>query len=182
MDLKPNSVEAYLIPIARWQRSLGYNHSLEQFCLTYGRKWETVSTDPLEHGRRRMCFMNAAHLVERSRELVYVEGYACPWELITVHHAWCLAGKEIVDPTWQNPPTADYWGVPFSTEFLLRQLVDRKVYGLLDTNESLIFEKIEPRTFLHSDWADEILSREKDWWMRDWWGGNCHEGASATEG
>jgi hypothetical protein len=78
----------------------------------------------------KQCFVNAAMLALEDDDLVYIEGYAA--SVIPTEHAWCwsLSGKRIVDPTWERGLA--YMGIPFTTDFLRRRLLETGKYGLLD--------------------------------------------------
>lgn len=110
----------------------GYN-SLYDFVSQHGRTW-TPGTKPkgIEWGRIKNCYQNAAELVlyDNRRELIYVEGYAAG--IIPVMHAWCVTPEGVVvDNTWRTPGT-DYFGIPFSREYLRESLLTHEVYGLID--------------------------------------------------
>ncbi len=83
-------------------------------------------------GPMKMCYMNATQEALQNPDRTYVEGY------ITVHgipieHAWTVDKTgQIYDPTI-NPDEniSGYFGVPFSTEYLLQAALKNKVYGLL---------------------------------------------------
>lgn len=109
-----------------------------------GWRYQSVAALVLEHGghwtpqRRpapwtakranRMCFANAGADALAFPELTYVEGYAMPARVhAMVLHAWCvtLYGK-VIDRTWPQAMVehSAYYGVPFSTGFLVRLVKD----------------------------------------------------------
>lgn len=82
------------------------------------------------------CFANAARKALGSPKYLYCEGYAVSEKVgIALPHAWNLDTHTglAVDFTasWHGKGKA-YLGIVFSTEYLIDQLLQYKVYGLLD--------------------------------------------------
>jgi hypothetical protein len=113
---------------------------LEEIVLANGRgmycianRWRDIRRGPL-----RNCFQNATHLAIGNLErFIYAEGYAVrpSLGLVVGEHAWLLDRQNnhsVIDPTWRDTKDGAYLGIPFSTEYLINQLMEHKVYGLLD--------------------------------------------------
>lgn len=102
------------------------------FLLKHGQQWTPAALPPtIKRMTMKLCFFNAAKLAMKHKELTYVEGFGnC---IIPVQHAWCVDAKgNVIDPTWEKPEEATYFGIPFKTDFLKKFLLRSKVYGLLD--------------------------------------------------
>jgi hypothetical protein len=72
------------------------------------------------------CYSNAQSAVVRAvsagREpLTYAEGYACPRTLpYPIQHAWLVDDEgRVVDQTWSHPEECTYFGVLFTTEYIM---------------------------------------------------------------
>jgi hypothetical protein len=106
---------------------------MERFVLrnTVGEMVGVPCTEPT--GKPKMCFMNAAHLAFDAC-LPYVEGYCMSNDIaFPFHHAWCVDGGDIIDPTIKDPTKYRYIGVEIPHDDLRKQLLDNGVYGILDT-------------------------------------------------
>jgi hypothetical protein len=97
--------------------------SAQALVLDQGRAWTpTPLPDELEEHRGvpGHCYEFAARLVDDVPELVYVEGYACPFPGSTwaIPHAWVgrLADGAALDPTWPVPGPA-YYGIPLTAAY-----------------------------------------------------------------
>lgn len=110
---------------------------LARFWLDNGRPF--VPTAATFKGRRRemkQCFQNATLEVLRDPSLTYVEGYVDT--IIPIHHAWVLTPEgDILDPTLRvkgrhGGAPKDYWGIPFSFDYLMDTIRANGVYGLVD--------------------------------------------------
>lgn len=57
------------------------------------------------------CYRNAFKMASRSRgKLRYVEGEATSF--FPTEHAWCIdADNRVIDPTWEDHATVDYFGI-----------------------------------------------------------------------
>jgi hypothetical protein len=115
--------------------------------------WRGIRRGPL-----RNCFQNATHLALCNPErFIYVEGYAVrpSLSLVLGEHAWLLDRQNnhsVIDPTWRDTKDGAYLGIPFSTEYLTTQLMEHKVYGLLDTPWSRWpLRTLPPEAYLHKD-------------------------------
>lgn len=105
--------------------------AVSRFLLRNGRRWG-VGPDTYDgpRGRRGQCYKNAALMALERRELTYVEGLATVVG-VPLSHAWLVDGEgQVIDPTWGDG--AGYFGVAFSTEYLLRCITKNGRYGLLD--------------------------------------------------
>lgn len=108
--------------------------NFESFVLSHGRSFAPRNCPEryrYARGRMKQCFCNAANAAIRDKSLIYVEGFASI--VIPVLHAWCITkdGKT-VELTWRDGDAIGYFGVPFQTAFLHRQLIRNKTYSLLD--------------------------------------------------
>lgn len=85
-----------------------------------------------KRGEMKACYMNAAKLALDNPELTYVEGYGTTKKIqfLPFAHAWCVDKHgNVIDPTWTDGVA--YCGVPVTTDFLRRQLLATKMYGIL---------------------------------------------------
>lgn len=88
-----------------------------------------VKPDWMPWGQKRMCFMNATQLALSDPGMIYVEGFADSG-LIPTEHAWVVDRRGCVfDNTWRSPGVS-YVGVPFTTAFLRRSLLENEYYGV----------------------------------------------------
>ncbi|MCS4088955.1 hypothetical protein [Rhizobium sp. BK176] len=87
------------------------------------------------------CYSNAQSAVVRAvsagrKPLTYAEGYACSGKLAyPIQHAWLVDDEgRVVDQTWSNPEEATYFGVLFTTEYVLEtaEKYRRRYNSLLD--------------------------------------------------
>jgi hypothetical protein len=109
----------------------GSSRAFATFTLEHGQEWQS---QPFPHeypsGIPRRCFGNSQDILFsdawQSDGLVYVEGYACSGSLgfpFPTHHAWLVdAEGRVIDPTWEDPETSTYFGVPFRTEYVARTI------------------------------------------------------------
>lgn len=135
--MKINGIKQYLKVTDHWIRTSGQPFTLDGFVLKYGRgfKWRrSLGAYDFLRGEIRQCYLNAANAAISHPELTYCEGYAS--SLIPVNHAWCLDPQgRVLELTWEEPGS-EYYGIPFKTEFLRRQLLTQKYYGLIDAWQS----------------------------------------------
>lgn len=106
---------------------------LERFILEYGTDYQGAKRPKgVRKHANKQCFKNATHL-HLSSEMPYVEGFAIHERLIPMFHAWCInSNGEVVDPTWRWPERSVYRGVIIPHEMLLKSILTKKVYGVLD--------------------------------------------------
>ena len=113
--------------------------SIEEFVLKNGRHflWQPLPKG-IQFGKYKECFYNAFQLASRYHKFIYVEGYAL--FILPMFHAWCIMEDgTIVDPTWREQhnhnPEPEYYGVPFSLDYVLKTVGGRKRYGVIDNWE-----------------------------------------------
>lgn len=125
--------------------------SFPSFILDHGKEF-SVGDFPrpkgFHKGRDRYCFHNSSKAVLLDPSFVYCEGYATCALGLPVHHAWVVDGSgTVIETTWRDSGLA-YFGVPFSTPFMLKMQELTGLYGILD---SLFFWSIQraslPRSF-----------------------------------
>lgn len=121
----------------------GYKYCcFEEFVIENGRLW-TAQALPSKYRPMavKACYYNAYTMLKRrkSNKLIYCEGYATNY--ITTMHAWLIDENGlVVDPTWENAATAEYYGVPFSRDFVI-ETVERRNKGV--RSEDRIYGVIE---------------------------------------
>lgn len=85
----------------------------------------------------QQCYQNAYELVVACPELTYVEGYALG-SFFPVAHAWTVdEDGRIIDPTWASLDDIDeaaYVGVKFSTEFMVRHILNRQWWSVFESD------------------------------------------------
>jgi len=116
----------YLEVIAGWGL-----RSFEGYVLHNGKAYTDIHSG-VGKGIPRQCFMNAWQMVDILRPaLTYVEGYAVRNGLIPVLHAWTVdVAGTVLDPTWDDGVA--YYGVEFERELVLRTIIARGYYGVID--------------------------------------------------
>ena len=85
-----------------------------------------------KRGPMKMCYMNATKEALDNPDRTYVEGFVSVHG-VPIQHAWTVDKTgQIYDPTI-NPDQgiSGYFGVPFSTDYLLKASLKNGVYGLL---------------------------------------------------
>jgi len=121
-----SEITDYLGDIAGLESS---SRAFARFILDYGKEWESQRfSGGYSAGISRRCFGNAQDILFHeggiADGLVYVEGYACSGSLtfpFPTHHAWLVDPQgRVLDPTWEDPETSTYFGVPFNPEYLRR--------------------------------------------------------------
>jgi hypothetical protein len=145
-DIVANSFEDYLKARAQFSRS-----KFDLWLTEHGCQYEV--DEKTYRGRRmemRQCFANSSRLAIKDRSLTYCEGYISVHG-IPIHHAWVIDKNDKVrDPTLKldkTMPVREYFGVPFTVEYLTKVLLISDVYGLLDGyyNRKTIGDLIEGR-------------------------------------
>lgn len=123
----------YLELLKRANDGRGY----EAFVLEHGRVFKSQALPKrFKRGKLGLCFMNAAKLMQDTyAELYYVEGWAS--NIIPMHHAWVVdSDGNVIDPTWSEPESRVYFGVPFKQGYLTRVLVLSKTWGIFYKRET----------------------------------------------
>jgi hypothetical protein len=99
----------------------------EDFVLHHGRYWRGQPLpENYRAGKMGRCGINATRLARRRADLIFVEGYAVPFNPVGTEllgplgHAWVVDGEgRVIDPTW--PAGArEYFGVPFRHAYVAR--------------------------------------------------------------
>lgn len=102
-------------------RELGMKRTLYGFVLENGREYEAAPLPPdIPKMQKKECFNNALSIADDD-ELVYTEGYGLRPSLgLLIYHAWCVTpdGK-VVDPTWDDPETCQYFGIEFQSLWVI---------------------------------------------------------------
>lgn len=98
--------------------------------------WAEANKDgEYEQGKLRECYKNALELVLQHPDLTYVEGYAYG-SILPVQHAWAVdRDGKVIDPTWSRlegdlSEKREYFGVPFSRDYVLHTVLENEVYGV----------------------------------------------------
>lgn len=113
----------------------------------------------MEMGR---CYANAGELAIQSPELVYMEGFAHGPVPVPVHHAWLVSPTgEVIDPTWGESPQAQYYGVAYTTEFLLAQVEKQGCWGIGAEHLPQAILEQHPRNYLHPAWAPPAEAQDE---------------------
>jgi hypothetical protein len=134
--------------------------NIETFVLQHGRHFPQIGELPpfVNMGRLKMCFQNATHAALSNPSLTYCEGYA--FSIFPVLHAWCVDEHgRVIEVTWPKEFNgADYFGIPFNTRFLMRQLSRTETYGLLDSPAdkfALVRGYVAPELWLNTKHATQ---------------------------
>jgi len=120
---------------------IGRFFSMGEFILAHGREFNATSNElpkGVRLGKLGHCFENAAKLAIAQGAYTYCEGYAMG--IIPVLHAWCIdANGDVVDPTWNRGQRdrigMSYFGIAFTTKYLIHHLCEYEKYGLIDAWE-----------------------------------------------
>jgi hypothetical protein len=109
---------------------------LYSYVVKHGRLWTPAPLPRrIKRGMVKQCFTNAQTLAKRSRRLQYVEGFAFSSAVpFPVHHAWCVDGDTVVDPTW-NPHGIAYFGIAYDLDVVTEQLRGSRCVSVLDNWE-----------------------------------------------
>jgi hypothetical protein len=110
--------------------------SIEDMLVQEGKFFTPPATsalpDGVHKGPNKNCYGNAANLAIENPSYTYVEGFAMT-NLVPFPfgHAWVVDNNgAVIDNTWETPGTS-YFGIPFTTDYLLKTLDKRQVYGMI---------------------------------------------------
>ena len=117
---------------------VGYKDLTAQFVMRNGKVFDKIEPWPGKHMTPKECYTNATQVVlgasihRPDGDLEYVEGYAMRNDIMfPFQHAWVLVdGERVLDPTLRDPHNYQYFGVPFSPEFLYEETMKNGYYGL----------------------------------------------------
>src|SRR5262245_25324330 len=131
----PETVEEHLRMISELikQPPEPYLYNAPDFLLKYGRNF-TVTPRTFSGSRMKIkaCYRNCAILATRNSKLTYVEGMFF-YIGLAIEHAWVVDPMgNVIDPTIRNKDgqvVDQYFGVPFSTEYLIRRMLKTGCYG-----------------------------------------------------
>jgi predicted ABC-type ATPase len=133
-------------PLARPPFILGedFNLSAANYIAAYG---EEFKAGPLPEGALKgtpkECYRNASMLVMIDRNLTYAEGVAYSSAGLPYLHAWAVdKSGNVIDPTWENPEKAKYFGVKYDREKYLKYLYKAKMYGVLGSTDKNAYAAI----------------------------------------
>lgn len=105
-----------------------------EFILTYGVDFNPAKK-PVDFGwgEKQQCYANAYWLAFEKPSLIYCEGYALSSVVpIPIEHAWVVRRDgTVIDNTWRDDG-AEYFGVPFQTEFVSKTIMNKETYGVFD--------------------------------------------------
>lgn len=92
------------------------------------------------------CYKNVSLLVMQREDLDYAEGFATnhgTGEMV-FQHAWAVTKDgTVVDPTWDEPEKAKYFGIRYDRASYLKYLYSAKIYGVLGSTEKNVRAAIE---------------------------------------
>lgn len=130
-DIEVKSFAEYLDARSRFTKS-----KYDAWIVEHGREYQ-IDEDTYfgRRMRRRECFANASRLAMEDHSLTYCEGYVSVFG-VPIHHAWVINTHDKVrDPTLKKDPkipVREYFGVAFSTDYVMKSLLINDTYGLLD--------------------------------------------------
>lgn len=106
---------------------------IEDFVLTHGKLFlAKPRPDFVKQGVMKECFKNAFDLCAAT-DWTYCEGYAMG-EFFPMLHGWAVDNEGFaIDPTWKDGRM--YFGVVLPHWYVVRTIVKRKPYGVLDAWE-----------------------------------------------
>lgn len=128
------SIRDTLEQFAEGWKTLGIDRMThEQFVLEYGKTYHNVAVG--KRGAKKECFSNAARLVLASEgEAIYVEGYCMSKKFgLPILHAWIERREDgaAFEVTLDDPENYEYFGIRYQTEFLVTEMVEHRVWGIL---------------------------------------------------
>lgn len=123
--------------------SLMPDHKISRFFVDHGREYRigpATFAGPRE--TKGQCYRNCTLLALRDPSLTYVEGHVAIFGL-PIAHAWCATGDgTVIDPTLDADErkggegdfdyVGDYFGVPLSTDYVVKASLINGTYGVLD--------------------------------------------------
>jgi hypothetical protein len=115
---------------------LGGANPIDKFILEHGKSFE-IGPDTFNgpRGPQGECFASCARLAQAHNGFTYVEGYVQIFN-IPISHAWLVdAAGNLIEPTLNSDDVeriGGYFGVEFSTGYLINSLFRNRCYGLLD--------------------------------------------------
>lgn len=110
-----------LMRMSKAFEALGQGPSLYRIVLEHGRSYKAQPLpEGIERAKPRECFANALSLA-LGTGWDYVEGYGMrPSIGWPIHHAWCAdEDGRVIDPTWDNPEEASYYGIAFDVDHVI---------------------------------------------------------------
>ena len=115
-----------------------FDNKLYQFIFKNGMdcQFDPARSFDISPGVKQECYRNATLTALETSHLTFVEGYVTIYG-VPISHAWLVDRTGLVfEPTLRPDDSVDriaeYFGVPFKTEYVLKALKKNKVYGLLD--------------------------------------------------
>lgn len=92
--------------------------------------------EPIRRGRMRECYANSVReamerkKIHRKRNWIYMEGYAFAG-IFPCCHAWLASPciTTFTEPTWTPEAGYDYYGIPFTREFMSEWMDKTKLIG-----------------------------------------------------
>lgn len=139
-ELQKMAIENYISLLAGMDAQAPFG----QFMLDYG-SYHVAAPLParMKSLMPTRCYSNAQRAVVSAvsagrKPLTYAEGYACSGGLavsVPMQHAWLIDDEgRVVDQTWRSPETSTYFGVTFTTEYVMAKAEEHgRVYdSLLD--------------------------------------------------
>jgi len=119
----------------------GASGPAKRYVAAYGERFEAASLpDDIRKGIEKQCYRNTSLMVMENPDLDYAEGWATHPDVVggqlAFQHAWGVTkdGK-VVDPTWQHPEKASYFGIRYDREKYLKYLYKAKLYGVLGSTD-----------------------------------------------
>ena len=112
--------------------------TINAYLNAHGQEWTAQKLPAgVKRGRMGACYDNATQLVLMQSDLRYCEGVAytgrdTPFAYL---HAWAVdKDGKVVDPTWDQPEKARYFGVAYDTHAYMAHMLRGGYYGVLGGN------------------------------------------------
>lgn len=130
--------------LARVGAAYGGRQSVDSYMLEHGRGFAT-DADSYMGGTPHECFKNSTLAVMARDDFTYVEGYV-DVHGVPIHHAWAVNTDGIVrDPTIRDGKgIRGYFGVPIKRDYMMRAVLEAKVYGVLTHNQTRRLAATDP--------------------------------------